>query len=76
MCLAVPALITEILDSDRAIASLGGVSKEISIALVDDLVEGDYVVLHTGFAINKLDTAEALKTLRMFEELGMAGRDD
>ena len=76
MCLAVPALITEILDSARAIASLGGVSKEISIALVDDLVEGDYVVLHTGFAINKLDTAEALKTLRMFEELGMAGRDD
>lgn len=76
MCLAVPARITEILDSDRAIASLGGIAKEISIALVDDLKEGDYVIVHTGFALNKLDTQEAHKTLQMFEEMGYGGTDD
>lgn len=72
MCLAIPAKITELLDNDLAVADLGGVRKEISVSLVDDLAVGDYVILHTGFALSKLDPAEAEKTLALFAEMGGA----
>ena len=73
MCLAIPAKITELMDGGMAVADLGGVRKEISLALVDDLAVGDYVILHTGFALSKLDPAEAEKTLALFAEMNAAG---
>ncbi|MFC1751099.1 HypC/HybG/HupF family hydrogenase formation chaperone [Pseudomonadota bacterium] len=70
MCLAVPAEIIELLDDEMAIANLGGISKTISISLLDELNIGDYVLIHTGYALNKIDTEEAKKTLELFEEIG------
>ncbi len=70
MCLAIPARIEELTTSGNAIVNLGGVRKEISLALVDDALVGDYVIVHVGYALQKLDQAEAEHTLAMFAEMG------
>lgn len=69
MCLAVPARVIQQLADDLAVVDLGGVHKEISLALVDDVAVGDYVIVHVGYALNKLDPDEAARTLRLFAEL-------
>jgi hydrogenase expression/formation protein HypC len=71
MCLAIPARVEQLLDNDAAIVNLGGVRKEISLALVDEVLVGDYVIVHVGFALQKLDEEEALRTLELFAELGV-----
>ena len=70
MCLAIPVRITELLDDNRALASAGGIVREIDTALVDDLQVGDYVILHVGYALSKLDEAEAQKTLEAMAAIG------
>ena len=70
MCLAIPARIEEFTSADKAIVNLGGVRKEISLALVDDAAIGDYVIVHVGYALQKLDQEEAERTLQMFAEMG------
>ncbi len=70
MCLAIPAKVVQVGDGDMAVVDLGGVKKEISLALVDDVAEGDYVIVHVGYALNKLDPEEAEKTLALFAEIG------
>jgi hydrogenase expression/formation protein HypC len=70
MCLAIPVRIEQLIDAERALADIGGVRKEINIALVDDLQVGDYVILHVGYALNRLDPEEAARTLALFDELG------
>ena len=70
MCLAIPAQVVELRDNDSAVVDLAGVRKEISLALVDDVALGDYVIVHVGFALNKLDPDEAAKTLALFAEIG------
>lgn len=70
MCLAIPAKVVQVGDGDSAVVDLGGVKKEISLALVDDVAEGDYVIVHVGYALNKLDPEEAEKTLALFAEIG------
>jgi len=70
MCLAIPVRIECLIDAEHAIADIGGVRKQINIALVDDLQVGDYVILHVGYALSKLDPVEAARTLALFEELG------
>jgi len=72
MCLAVPAKVLEILADDQALIELGGVRNRISLALVDDVAVGDYVIVHTGFAITRLDVKEAEKTLALFAEIAAA----
>ncbi|MEZ5616010.1 MAG: HypC/HybG/HupF family hydrogenase formation chaperone [Rhodocyclaceae bacterium] len=72
MCLAIPVKVVELLDGDQARVDVGGVRKEISLALVDGIAVGDYVILHVGYAIQKLDPEEAEKTLALFAELGEA----
>ena len=69
MCLALPVRIAEIIDEFTAIADIGGVRKSINIALLDDLEVGDYVILHVGFALKKLDQQEAERTLALFAEM-------
>ncbi|MCE0723216.1 MULTISPECIES: HypC/HybG/HupF family hydrogenase formation chaperone [Legionella] len=69
MCLAIPAQITQILDEERALINLGGIVKEISIALLDKVTEGDYVIIHVGYALTRLDEEEALKTLNLFAQM-------
>ena len=70
MCLALPALVTELLPDDLAKVELGGVRQKISLALVSDVAPGDYVIVHVGYALAKLDPEEAAKTLALFEEIG------
>ncbi len=54
---------------DRAIADFGGVKREIAISLLEDVKVGDYVIVHTGFAIETLDEEEAVETLRLWKEI-------
>jgi hydrogenase expression/formation protein HypC len=72
MCLAIPALVTELLPDDMARVSLDGVSKVISLALVDDVAVGDYVILHVGYALTRLDADEAERTLELLDEAAAA----
>lgn len=72
MCLAVPAQVVEISqDGNHATVSLNGVTVDISLALVDDVCVHDYVLVHVGFALNKIDQAEAEKTIALFAEAGL-----
>lgn len=70
MCLAMPTRVVELRDGDMAVVDLDGVRKEISLALVEDIAVGDYVILHAGYALQKLDIEEAEQTLALFRELG------
>ncbi len=70
MCLAIPVQVTELLDGDMARVTLDGVKKEISLALVDDVKPGDYVILHVGYALNRIDPDEAEKTLALLAQAG------
>jgi hydrogenase expression/formation protein HypC len=75
MCLAIPAQVVELRDGDKALVDLAGVKKEISLALVENVTVGDYVIVHVGFALNKLDPEEAANTLALFAEIGQLDRD-
>lgn len=70
MCLAIPARVEEVTDTGHAVIDFGGMRKEISLALVDDVAVGDYVIVHVGYALQKLDRDEAARTLALFAEIG------
>jgi hydrogenase expression/formation protein HypC len=72
MCLAIPALVVDLPEPDVALIDVGGVQKRISLALVDDVRPGDYVIVHVGYALTRLDPEEAERTLRTFAEAGLA----
>jgi hydrogenase expression/formation protein HypC len=75
MCLAVPSLIVS-KEGQLATVDVFGARKEISLALVsDDIGVGDYVLVHAGFAIQKVDKSEALDTLQLFRELSEVMED-
>ena len=69
MCLAIPAKLVELLANEQAIVNLGGIRKEVSIALVPGVAVGDYVIVHVGHAIGRIDPEEAERTLALFVEL-------
>ena len=72
MCLAIPALIKCIEDKEADV-EIGGISRRISLWLTPDAKVGDYVLVHTGYAIDIIDEAEAEETLNMLREIaGMA----
>lgn len=75
MCLALPVRVVELADDEQAVVDLGGIRKQVSIALVDDVRVGDYVILHVGYALTKLDPDEAEKTLALFREAGIGVPD-
>jgi hydrogenase expression/formation protein HypC len=72
MCLAVPALIKSI-NGQQAEVDIEGVRREVSLQLTPDAREGDYVLLHTGYAISIIDPAEAEETLKLLRQLSEAG---
>ncbi len=74
MCLAIPAEVTKLLPDDMAVVSIDGVSKEISVALIEDLAVGDYVIIHVGYALTKIDPEEAKRTLDLLRELSGEGQ--
>lgn len=66
MCLAIPARVIELFGDRRARIELSGVQKEISVSLIDEVAIGDYLIVHVGYAIGKLDAQEAQETLATF----------
>jgi hydrogenase expression/formation protein HypC len=76
MCLALPARVVDIrADGDLATVDVGGIRKEISLALVEDVRVDDYVLIHVGYALNRLSEEEARITLALFAEAGLAAGD-
>ncbi len=73
MCLALPARVVELLPQSEGLIDLGGVRKRISLELVTDVQPGDYVIVHVGYALQKLDADEAARTLALFAESGLSG---
>ena len=71
MCLAIPALVTDLNEDGMAVVSLGGVTKTISVALLDDVSAGDYVLVHVGYALHKVSEEEAQRTLALMAEGGL-----
>ncbi|MCW5601189.1 HypC/HybG/HupF family hydrogenase formation chaperone [Nitrosomonas sp.] len=74
MCLAIPACVEEIVSEDCAIVNLSGIRREVSLALMENVEIGDYVIVHVGFALQKIDPLEAQQTLAMFAK--MQNEDD
>ena len=76
MCLAVPARVVAIdASTDMATIALGEVKKDISLALVEDVAVDDFVLIHVGFALNKISPAEAERTLSLMNEAGISPED-
>ncbi len=73
MCLAIPIRVEALLPEQMARVTLGGVSKIVSIALVEDVRVGDYVLLHVGYALTRLDPHEAERTLALMREAAIPG---
>lgn len=72
MCLAIPGKIVEIVDPANSIAKVevGGVRRNVNTGMLDDARVGEYVLIHVGFAMSKIDEREAEETLRLLHELG------
>ena len=75
MCLAIPMKVVELIPPDRAIVESEGISMEISINLIEKVKIGDYVIVHTGFALEIIDNKEAEETLKIFHELAVAQQE-
>ncbi len=76
MCLAVPGKVLEIdasADPVMAKVSFGGIEKQICLEWLPEAIVGDYVLVHVGFAIRKMDEREAIKTLQLLDEIGNEG---
>ncbi len=74
MCLAVPGRIVDVRDergTKMATIDFDGITKDICLAYLPDIVPGDYAIVHVGFAISKIDEASAKETLQMFQDLGI-----
>jgi hydrogenase expression/formation protein HypC len=71
MCLAIPVRVVDVPEPEVALIDLGGVRKKISLALIDGVVPGDYVIVHVGYALTRLDPDEAEKTLAAFAQAGL-----
>lgn len=76
MCLAIPAKIVSLDESDAtAMVSLEGIKKKISTALLDEIAVGDYVLVHVGYALNRLSEDEAQRTLDLMREGGLLAEE-
>jgi hydrogenase expression/formation protein HypC len=69
MCLAIPVRVAKLLDGQWIEIEVGGIHTRISVALIEEVAVGDYVIVHAGFAITRLDVAEAEKSLALFDEI-------
>jgi hydrogenase expression/formation protein HypC len=76
MCLAIPVRVNAILPDGMARVTLNGVSMDVSILLLDDVAVGDYVIVHVGYALARIDAAEAERTLAMMRQGEIIGPAD
>jgi hydrogenase expression/formation protein HypC len=77
MCLAIPGKIVTLQEAGNAIVDIGGVRKQVNVSLLPDIALGDYVIVHVGYALSRVDEQEAQRTLSLFaelDELAAAGR--
>jgi hydrogenase expression/formation protein HypC len=72
MCLAIPGLILELVDEEHMLAQVevGGVRRVVNIGLLESVAPGDWVLVHVGFALSKVDEREAQVTLALLEQMG------
>jgi hydrogenase expression/formation protein HypC len=75
MCLAIPAKVVSLDEDATAIVSLEGIKKKISTALLDEIAVGDYVLVHVGYALNRLSEDEAQRTLDLMREGGLLAEE-
>lgn len=75
MCLGIPARVMAIEGSD-AVVSIGKINYKASLRLVDDVSVGDYIILHAGFAIEKVNPKEAAETIRLFLQMESESQSD
>ena len=75
MCLAIPALI-KLIEDKEADVEIGGITRRVSLWLTPEAKVGDYVLVHTGYAINIVDQEEAQETLRLFEEIAELAEEE
>ncbi|MFC1584115.1 HypC/HybG/HupF family hydrogenase formation chaperone [Fibrobacterota bacterium] len=75
MCLAVPVKIKELKDDNMAVGGLQAVEIEFSVQLLEDPRVGEYVMVHAGVAIERLDEEDALKTIALIKEAAAGGTD-
>jgi hydrogenase expression/formation protein HypC len=68
MCLAIPMKVEKVI-GEFAIVSLGNVKRKVNISFVENVKKGDYLIIHAGFAIEKLDKKEAEKTIKIIREI-------
>jgi hydrogenase expression/formation protein HypC len=73
MCLALPARVLTLVEPEHAVVEIAGVKRTVSIAIVPEARVGDYVIVHVGYAIGRLDPAEAERTLALIAELSGGG---
>ncbi len=69
MCLAVPAKVTKLLPNEMSEVQIGPLKQTVFTGLIENVQEGDYLIIHVGHAISRLDPDEALKTLELFSEI-------
>jgi hydrogenase expression/formation protein HypC len=74
MCLAIPGQVIELVDADRQLAAVdvAGVRRKVNVAMLADVAPGDWVLIHVGFALSKVDEEEALATHRLLVQMGQA----
>ncbi len=78
MCLGIPGQVKEIHEANgvrMGTVDFAGITKEVCLAYVPEIVVGDYTIVHVGFAITQLDEAAAQESLRLFEEMGVLERE-
>ncbi|HEV7641942.1 MAG TPA: HypC/HybG/HupF family hydrogenase formation chaperone [Gaiellaceae bacterium] len=74
MCLAIPGRVVEVLDEARSLAQVevAGVRRTVNVGLLDGVAPGDWVLIHVGFALSKVDEEEAGASLRLLQQMGEA----
>ena len=75
MCLAIPAKIVQIADN-MALIDMEGTQREVSLLLLENATIGDFVIVHAGFAIHKIDEAEAMESLKVLREMASLAESD
>jgi hydrogenase expression/formation protein HypC len=80
MCLAIPGKVIEVLEDPHGVrmakANFGGVVKQVCLEYTPEVVVGDYVLVHVGFALSKVDEDEAARTYQLLEEMNQLGELD
>ena len=68
MCIAIPGRLIKKLDDNKGIVDLGGVSKEVSLAFIPNAIEGDWIIIHTGFGLEIMSEKDALDMINILQE--------